>query len=53
VDSSLGSIIKNSTLFVSDFDTGPDKLIVTLLQEPKHGNFIIFNEFLDSFLICS
>lgn len=44
VDSSLGSIIKNSTLFVSDFDTAPDKLIVTLLQEPKHGKTLKYKK---------
>ncbi|XP_059478659.1 extracellular matrix organizing protein FRAS1-like [Neocloeon triangulifer] len=38
VDSSMGTIIKNSSLYVSDFDTPPSQLVLTIIQEPYYGN---------------
>ncbi|CAB3360847.1 Hypothetical predicted protein [Cloeon dipterum] len=38
VDSGSGALIRNSSLYVSDFDTPPAQLVLTILQEASFGS---------------
>ncbi|KAF4530184.1 hypothetical protein B566_EDAN001443 [Ephemera danica] len=41
VESADGVVIRNSSLYVGDFDTPARQLVLTLLQEPRHGKHIL------------